>query len=76
MRVSITPQQIRSAFEPVKDRADFEESRGLFEKGRLPVEMIRAMALRPQILAAFGQFGSCVYPGGLLERPIKELVII
>ncbi len=76
MRVSITPQQIRAAFDPVKDRPDLEESRALVEQGELPVEMIRAMALRPPILAAFGQLGSCVYPGGLLERPIKELVII
>jgi AhpD family alkylhydroperoxidase len=76
MRVSISPQQIRAAFEPVKDRADLQESRALVEKGKLPVEMIRALALRPQILAAFGHLGSCVYPGGLLERPIKELVII
>jgi AhpD family alkylhydroperoxidase len=76
MRVSITPQQIRAAFEPVKGRPDLEESSALVEQGKLPVEMIRAMALRPQILSAFGQLGSCVYPGGLLERSIKELVII
>lgn len=76
MRVSITPEQIRAAFEPVKGRPDFEESRALFERGHPPVEMIQAMALRPEILAAFGQFGSCVYPGGLLERSVKEYVII
>ncbi len=76
MRVKVTPQQIRAAFEPVKDRPDFAESSALFEQGRPPAEMIQAMALRPEILAAFGQFGSCVYPGGLLERSIKELVII
>ena len=34
------------------------------------------MCLRPEILRAFGGFGGCVYPGGLLERRVKELVII
>jgi alkylhydroperoxidase family enzyme len=29
-----------------------------------------------EILRAFAGFGSCVYPGGLLERRVKELVII
>ncbi|MHC4106773.1 MAG: carboxymuconolactone decarboxylase family protein [Planctomycetota bacterium] len=76
MRVSISPEQVRKAFEPVKDRPDFQESRGLVERGTMPVEMIQAMALRPDILAAFGYFGSCVYPDGLLERSIKEFVII
>ncbi len=76
MRVTVTPEQVRAAFEPVKDNPDFQESRALFEQGRMPVEMIQAMCLRPEILAAFGRFGSCVYPGGLLERPVKEYVII
>ena len=76
MRVTVSPEQIHAAFESVKDQPDFAESRGLVEDGRMPVEMIKAMACRPEILAAFGQFGSCVYPGGLLERSIKELVII
>jgi alkylhydroperoxidase family enzyme len=34
------------------------------------------MCLRPEILRAFAGFGGCVYPGGLLERRVKELVII
>jgi AhpD family alkylhydroperoxidase len=34
------------------------------------------MCLRPELLRAFAGFGSCVYPGGLLERRVKELVII
>ncbi len=38
--------------------------------------MIQAMCLRPEILRAFAGFGNCVYPGGLLERRVKELVII
>lgn len=76
MRVTVTPEQIRSAFEAVKDDPSFDESRGLWERGHAPVEMIQAMALRPEILRAFAGFGNAVYPGGILERRIKELVII
>ena len=76
MRVTVAPDQIRSAFEAVKDDPSFNESRGLWERGKPPVEMIQAMALRPEILRAFAGFGDAVYPGGLLERRIKELVII
>jgi AhpD family alkylhydroperoxidase len=76
MRVTVTPEQIRTAFEAVKDDPSFDESRGLWERGRPPVEMIQAMCLRPEILRAFAGFGSSVYPGGLLERRVKELVII
>jgi alkylhydroperoxidase family enzyme len=76
MRVTVTPEQIRTAFEAVKDDPSFDESRGLWERGRPPVEMVQAMCLRPEILRAFAGFGNCVYPGGLLERRVKELVII
>ena len=76
MRVTVTPEQIRDAFEAVKDDPSFDESRGLWERGHPPVEMLQAMCLRPEILRAFAGFGSSVYPGGILERRIKELVII
>jgi alkylhydroperoxidase family enzyme len=76
VRVTVTPDQIQSAFEAVKDDPSFDESRGLWERGHAPVEMLQAMCLRPEILRAFAGFGGSVYPGGLLERRIKELVII
>jgi AhpD family alkylhydroperoxidase len=76
VRVTVTPDQIRDAFEAVKDDPSFDQSRGLWERGRPPVEMLQAMALRPEILRAFAGFGGAVYPGGLLERRIQELVII
>ena len=76
MRVTVTPDQIRAAFEAVKDDPSFDESRGLWERGHPPVEMLQAMCLRPEILRAFAGFGNAVYPGGILERRIKELMII
>jgi alkylhydroperoxidase family enzyme len=76
MRVTVSPEQIETAFVAVKDDPSFDQSRGLWERGRPPVEMIQAMCLRPEILRAFAGFGGCVYPGGLLERRVKELVII
>ena len=76
MRVTVTPAQVQAAFEAVKDDPSFDESRGLWERGQPPVEMIQAMCLRPEILRGFAGFGGCVYPGGLLERRVKELVII
>ena len=76
MHVTVTDDQIRDAFTAVKDDPSFDESRGLWDRGRRPVEMIQAMCLRPELLRAFAGFGACVYPGGLLERRVKELVII
>ncbi len=76
MRVTVSPDQIQSAFDAVKDDPSFDESRALWERGRPPTEMIQAMCLRPEILRGFGGFGHSVYPGGLLERRVKELVII
>ena len=76
MRVTVSPDQIQTAFEAVKDDPSFDESRGLWERGHPPVEMLQAMCLRPEILRAFAGFGHSVYPGGVLERRVKELVII
>ena len=76
MRVQVNAQGVRAAFDEVKDDPSFDESRGLTERGLMPVEMLQAMSLRPEILRAFGGFGGAVYPGGLLERRVKELVII
>jgi AhpD family alkylhydroperoxidase len=76
MRVTVTPEQIQSAFDAVKADGSFEESRGLWERGQPPTEMIQAMCLRPEILRGFGAFGHGLYPDGVLERRVKELVII
>jgi AhpD family alkylhydroperoxidase len=76
VRVTVTPDQIQAALEAVKDDPSFDESRGLWERGHPPVEMLQAMCLRPEILGAFAGFGGSVYPGGVLSRRVKELVII
>ena len=76
MRVTVTPRADPARLRGRKDDPSFDESRGLWERGRPPVEMIQAMCLRPEILRGFAGFGDWVYPGGLLERRVKELVII
>ena len=76
MRIEVSQDAVRAAFDAVKDDPSFDESRGLTERGLMPVEMLQAMSLRPEILRAFAGFGHGVYPGGLLERRVKELVII
>jgi AhpD family alkylhydroperoxidase len=76
VRVHVTPEQVKAAFAEVSEDPSFEESRELVARGGMPAEMIQALALRPEILRAFAGFGNSVYPGGLLERRLKELVII
>jgi AhpD family alkylhydroperoxidase len=76
MRVTVSPEQVKTAFAAVSDDPSFEESRGLVERGHMPAQMIQAMTLRPEILRGFAGFGGAVYPGGLLSRREKELVII
>lgn len=76
MRVTVSPEQIKAAFDEVKHDPSFNESRAVVERGGMPAEMIQAFCLRPELIRAFAGFGDSVYPGGLLERRIKELVII
>ncbi len=76
MRIDVTHEQIRKAFDAVKHDPSLAESRAVVERGGLPAEMIQAMCLRPELLVAFAGFGNSVYPGGLVERRVKELVII
>jgi hypothetical protein len=52
MRVTVTAARVRTAFEAVKDDPSFDESRGLWERGQPPVEMIQAMCLQHEILRA------------------------
>lgn len=76
MRVNVTSEQVKAAFAKVSDDPSFNESRRLVAGGGMPAEMIQAFTLRPEILRGFAGFGHSVYPGGLLERRVKELVII
>lgn len=76
MRVTVTDQNIREAFQKVRHMESFHESGTLFDQGQRPLEMIQAMCLHPEILRCFGEWGKGVYPGGLLERSIKEFIIL
>ena len=76
MRVTVTPEGIKETFAAVSGLPAFEESSRLVADGHLPVEMLQAMSLRPEILKCFAATGEAVYPGGLLERSLKERVIL
>lgn len=76
MRVRVDPSRVRQVFHELSGSSAFQESRTLAEAGGLPVEMLQAMSLRPEILKAFGATGEGVYPGGVLERELKEKVIL
>lgn len=76
MRVSIDEAALRSAFDSVRDSTAFAESAALVARGMRPVEMLQAMALRPEILRAFAATSEAIYPGGIVERRVKELIIL
>ena len=76
MRITVTPEQVKTAFDAVKDDPSMAESAAAVARGGLPAEMLQAMALRPELLRAFAGMGDAVYPGGLLERPLQERVIL
>lgn len=76
MRVKVSVEHVRAVFGGVAHDPSLAESRALADQGRLPVEMLQAMSLRPELLRAFAGFGEALYPGGLLERSVKELVIL
>lgn len=76
MQVHPSRESVRQAFESVRANPGFAESCRLVEAGGLPVEMLQAMSLRPELLAAFGAFSASVYPGGVVERSVKEAIIL
>ena len=53
MRVTVTPEQIKATFAAVSDEPAFEESSRLVADGHLPVEMLQAMSLRPEMRRAW-----------------------
>jgi AhpD family alkylhydroperoxidase len=76
MRVSVDSAQLTSAFSAVRTSSAFAESAALVAAGKRPVEMLQAMALRPAILQAFAATSEAIYPGGVVERRVKELIIL
>lgn len=76
MRIKIDQALVTKTFQAVAHDESLAESRALHEAGLPVVEMLQAMAMRPEILTAFAMFGNAVYPGGLLERSLKEKVIL
>ncbi len=76
MRVSVTDEQLREAFDMVRDDPAFAESVKAMNEGRRPGEMLQALALRPELLQGFTAISAGQYPGGIVERDVKELIIL
>lgn len=76
MRVSVDREAMRRAFDPLRNSGAFAESAAAVAKGSEPVEMLQAMSLRPELLRAFGALSEAIYPGGLVEREVKEFIIL
>lgn len=76
MRLTVHPSQFRNVFTSVKDSATFAESAALVAAGGNPVEMLQAMALRPELLKMMAATGEAIYPGGIIERSVKEMIIL
>ena len=76
MRIQSSPDQIQKALDATADDPAWSASRRLMEEGKMPSEMFQTLAVRPDILAALGGLGAAVYPGGLLERALKERVTV
>lgn len=75
-RISANSEQIAEAYETVKEDPQWTESCQLIAQGKLPSEMFRALAVRPDILGALTGIGQVLYPGGLMERALNERVVV
>ncbi len=76
MRVRVTDEQIADAIEAVAGDPCFRESVEAVLAGGRPGEMLQALSLRPEILEGFSCLSEGLYPGGIVERDLKELVIL
>ncbi|MBI4055156.1 MAG: carboxymuconolactone decarboxylase family protein [Elusimicrobia bacterium] len=76
MRLKVDPKKIARFFDSVAGDPIFEHSRKAYEKSGLPTEMVQALAVRPDIFQAFLGFSDCLYPGGKIERILKEKIIV
>lgn len=80
LSLNITAEKVRKCFnenEELKTAPALSETVELLKTGKLPSKMIQAFSLRPDILNSFFLgFSNVLYPGGKLERSIKEVIIM
>lgn len=76
MRITIDPYRVRAAFSSVSADPCFTESAAVVARGGEPVEMLQAMAMLPGGLQAMSALCYTVYPGGRLDRPLTERIIV
>lgn len=76
MRIDVSDKQIQAAFDLIGDDPAFAESVEAVRCGGRPGEMLQALALRPELLRGFSALSAGLYPGGVVERSVKELIIL
>jgi len=76
MRVDVSEEQVRAALEEVGDCGFYEDSREAIARGEPIGEMTRLMCLRPDVMRGIAALGEGVYPGGRIERELKELIFV
>ncbi|HRP62585.1 MAG TPA: carboxymuconolactone decarboxylase family protein [Phycisphaerales bacterium] len=76
MQITIDEKAMRAAFDAVKDDPVFAESAAAVRAGKWPVQMFQALSLQPSLLEAFTAVSRGVYPGGRVEREVKEVIIL
>ena len=76
MRVRVADEQIAEAIDALAGDPRFQESVDAVLAGGRPGETLQTLSLHPEILEGFGRLSEGLYPGGIDERDLKELVIL
>lgn len=76
MRIKTNPEQLASAFASLEQNDSFQEINAILKQGGQAHDMVSTMAMYPPLLDAMETLGNAVYPGGLLPRELKELIIL
>jgi len=75
-RIKFDTETIQKHFEKVANNPAFKESAENVKAGKMPTSMISAFAMHPTMLRDFCAGSESIYPGGLIERVLKEKVIV
>jgi len=76
MRIKTNPEQLAKAFASLEHNESFQEINAILKQGGQAHDMVSTMAMYPPLLIAMETLGNAVYPGGSLQRELKELIIL